>query len=514
MKIVSLKLVNFRGFKNETIINFNDLTALVGKNDVGKSTILEALDIFFNDGKGVVKIDKNDVNVENVQNGNLETIISVCFSDLPKSIVIDSSATTSLENEYMLNSNGNLEITKKYKNGSATTYKVFIHALHPTNTKCSDLLLKKNSDLKKIIRDESIECENQTINSVMRAAIWNHFQDNLQLNEIEIDVSKEDAKKIWDKLALLLPVYSLFQADRKNTDSDNEVQDPLKEAVKEILSDESLQEKLTEVAEEVRQKLQEVSDRTLEKLREMDEQLADSLKPVIPEVNVLKWPDVFKNVSIAGDSDIPINKRGSGVKRLILLNFFRAEAERKAIESSSGNIIYAIEEPETSQHTNNQVVLINALKAMASSGKSQVIISTHSAVIVKELDFSNLKIIKNDLDTKVIIDSLPCQLTYPSLNEVNFTAFGEITEEYHDELYGHIEFLGLLPEYKQGKETRLYKRQRKDGSIVDEQRTLSEYIRNLIHHPENKANIPYTKDELKESIDAMRSFIDSKKGNN
>lgn len=58
MKIVSLKLFNFRGFKNETIINFDDLTALVGKNDIGKSTILEALDIFFNDGKGVVKIDK------------------------------------------------------------------------------------------------------------------------------------------------------------------------------------------------------------------------------------------------------------------------------------------------------------------------------------------------------------------------------------------------------------------------------------------------------------------------
>ncbi len=512
MKIVSLKLVNFRGFKNETIIKFNDLTALVGKNDIGKSTILEALDIFFNDGKGAVKIDKNDVNVENAQNGNLETIITVCFSDLPKSIVIDSSATTSLENEYMLNSNDNLEITKKYKNGSATTYKVFIHALHPTNTKCSDLLLKKNSELKKIIRDESIECENQTINSVMRSAIWNHFKDDLQLNEIEIDVSKEDAKKIWDKLALLLPVYSLFQADRKNTDSDNEVQDPLKEAVKEILSDESLQEKLTEVAEEVRQKLQEVSDRTLEKLREMDEQLADSLKPVIPEVNVLKWPDVFKNVSIAGDSDIPINKRGSGVKRLILLNFFRAEAERKAIESSSGNIIYAIEEPETSQHTNNQVVLINALKSMASSGKSQVIISTHSAVIVKQLDFSNLRIIKNDeTNNKIILGALPGQLQYPSLNEVNYTAFNEITEEYHNELYGFLEMHKLLNEYKQGKKTRLYKRKLDNGTIKEEQKILSEYIRHLIHHPDNTENKPYTKEELKKSIKDMRSFITSKK---
>ena len=510
MKIVSLKLFNFRGFKNETIINFDDLTALVGKNDIGKSTILEALDIFFNDGKGVVKIDKNDVNIENAHAGNVETIISVVFKELPENILIDSAVNTTLKSEYMLNKESNLEIIKKYRNGG--NVKVYIKAYHPTNPICSDLLLKKNNELKSIIRAENIECENQSINSIMRKAIWNNYKNDLQLNEIEIDVAKEDAKRIWDKLVLLLPVYTLFQSDRKNTDSDSEVQDPLKEAVKEILSNESLQEKLTEVAEEVRQKLQEVSDRTLEKLREMDEQLADSLKPVIPEVNVLKWPDVFKNVSIAGDSDIPINKRGSGVKRLILLNFFRAEAERKAIESSSGNIIYAIEEPETSQHTNNQVVLINALKYMSSSGKSQVVISTHSAVIVKQLDFSNLRIIKNDeTNNKIILGALPGQLQYPSLNEVNYTAFNEITEEYHNELYGFLEMHKLLNEYKQGKKTRLYKRKLDNGTIKEEQKILSEYIRHLIHHPDNTENKPYTKEELKKSIEDMRSFITSKK---
>lgn len=52
MKIHSLKLKNFRGYKDELSISFGDLTAFVGRNDVGKSTILEALDIFLNDGKG------------------------------------------------------------------------------------------------------------------------------------------------------------------------------------------------------------------------------------------------------------------------------------------------------------------------------------------------------------------------------------------------------------------------------------------------------------------------------
>ena len=54
MKIVSLKIKNFRGYKDLTEIKFDNLTVFVGKNDIGKSTILEALDIFFNDGKGTV----------------------------------------------------------------------------------------------------------------------------------------------------------------------------------------------------------------------------------------------------------------------------------------------------------------------------------------------------------------------------------------------------------------------------------------------------------------------------
>lgn len=51
MKIARLKIRNFRSYKNEMEIDFEDMTIFLGKNDAGKSTILEALDIFFNDSK-------------------------------------------------------------------------------------------------------------------------------------------------------------------------------------------------------------------------------------------------------------------------------------------------------------------------------------------------------------------------------------------------------------------------------------------------------------------------------
>lgn len=72
----------------------------VGKNDIGKSTILEALDIFFNENKGIIKIDKDDVNKKAREEGNTEIKITVVFDDLSDTLTIDSTNPTTLTDEY------------------------------------------------------------------------------------------------------------------------------------------------------------------------------------------------------------------------------------------------------------------------------------------------------------------------------------------------------------------------------------------------------------------------------
>lgn len=243
----------------------------------------------------------------------------------------------------------------------------------------------------------------------------------------------------------------------------------------------------------------------MEKLKEMNPEIANSLNPVIPSVESLKWADVFKNVSISGDENIPINKRGSGVKRLILLNFFRAEAERRKAEMNVPDIIYAIEEPETSQHTDHQKKLIDAFIELSKNQHTQIILTTHSPAIVKMLNFEHLKLIKGS-QPKEIVNIERHNLPYPSLNEVNFLAFNESDDGYHNELYGYIESEGWLSDFKSGKSNRPYKKECK-GSITETQIILSEYIRHQIHHPENTRNHRFTNNELRQSISEMRSFI-------
>lgn len=84
MLIKSITLKNIRGYRGTTKIEYDDLTVFVGKNDIGKSTILEAFDIFFND-KPVLPMDKSDQNKAAYAADDTDIAIAVEFKSPPTS---------------------------------------------------------------------------------------------------------------------------------------------------------------------------------------------------------------------------------------------------------------------------------------------------------------------------------------------------------------------------------------------------------------------------------------------
>jgi putative ATP-dependent endonuclease of OLD family len=94
---------------------------------------------------------------------------------------------------------------------------------------------------------------------------------------------------------------------------------------------------------------------------------------------------------------------GSGVRRLILLNFFRAKAEKNLSEIDAPGVIYAIEEPETSQHPLNQRILFSALRDLSEQPGCQVIFTTHTPVLLREIPLAALKHITfDDAGTRIV----------------------------------------------------------------------------------------------------------------
>ena len=401
MRLKSVKLKNFRCYRSETEVNLNNLSVFIGKNDAGKSSILEALEIFFNNS--VVKIEREDLNVDALAAGDNRIEITCVFTQLPTELIIDAANPTTLQAEHLINTNGELEIKKVYPCTAASPKEqVFIVANHPTVAHGTDLLMLKRQEL----RDRAAQLKvppanfNANLNSSLRVAIWNHL-GALALARVEIQVDKEDAKKAWDFLSKWMPQFALFKSDRESNDGDKEVTDPMKVAVNTALAE--LAVELAAIQAAVKLKAIDVAKRTLAKLQEMNPALANQLTPDFKADP--KWAGLF-SLTLSSDRNIPINKRGSGVRRLIILNFFRAEAERRRNENNSKAIIYAFEEPENSQHPNHQKMLIKAFQDLADTNNTQVLITTHNPALAGLVNEDDLRLVTEDaLHNIVVLDS-------------------------------------------------------------------------------------------------------------
>jgi predicted ATPase len=382
MKLVEVKLTNFRGYANETCIAIDSLTVLIGRNDAGKSSILDALDIFFNEAT----IERDDCCV---RTGSTEVRIACTFNELPALIVIDEQHPTTLQNEYLVRADGKLEIIKTYDcNAAKGKFSgAFARAVHPSAAGIDDLLSLKLTELKTKAQQRAVDLAgiNQTAKAQIRQAIWDGAQD-LQLTEREVSLKKESAKDAFDQIQNYMPVYALFKSDRASTDQDAEAQDPLKAAIKEAIR--RREAELNGVIADIKNELAGVAARTVEKIREMSPDLANQLHP---SVKNKQWDSLF-NVTLTGDDDIPINKRGSGTRRLVLLNFFRAKAEDVAHDKETG-VIYAVEEPETSQHPNHQLMLLEAFEQLVEQGHCQVLLTTHTPTLARRVNQSCLRLI-------------------------------------------------------------------------------------------------------------------------
>ena len=379
MKLIELKLKNFRCYKDEIVFGIRELTCIIGKNDIGKSTILEALDSFFNG-----TIDKGDLSAKS--NGNVIEITCV-FEELPQRVILDSAVETSPISERILNSRGQLEIKKEYKIGNTIAKGTYLVALHPTHEDLVKILSLKNPALKALAEKVGADLTgiSKTKNPPIRQAIRDAVVSDEEEITIKVDGSLDadnNLKALWSKLKGFLPIYSIFKVDKTIDDKDKDVQDPMKQAIKESLAIPEIKELLERIEEEVKAKSSEVAERTLEKLKEIDESLAEKMKSDFNKVP--SWDRIF-DLTLLNEENIPLNKRGSGVKRLVLLSFFQAQAEKKKVDDNSPSIIYAIEEPETSQHPNHQKILINSLTDLSLQDNIQVLFTTHSSNLVKEI---------------------------------------------------------------------------------------------------------------------------------
>lgn len=409
MKLSKIILHNYRCYAGDVSMNIDDLTCIIGRNDVGKSSIMEALDAFFNDT--ATSISKSDLTAT-APADDQKIEITCFFTDLPTEIILDSTAQCNLDEEGLLNSNKELEIKRVWDCSGKTLGKsTYLHCNYYDAPEAEDLLNKKKDLLKSFLQTNGIdmlEGGRMTINRDMRRAIRAHYnmQDRSEkFIKVDGNISAEDnIKSIWKVLSEQLPIYALFKMDRLLNDKDGNVQDPMKLAIDEALQVEEIQQKLRDVEEYVKTHTTQIADATIKKLANFDTKLAEHLKSSFSKD--CKWSSVF-DIALLNENNIPLNKRGSGIRRLVLLSFFQAQAEVKKQEKKAPSIIYAIEEPETSQHPEHQLEIIHSLINLSEQPATQVLFTTHSANLVCEIPIEAIRYVMAEPNLEIKSPVLP-----------------------------------------------------------------------------------------------------------
>ena len=474
MFIKSICLSNFKGFIGENHqINFkipdgttagSGLNIFVGENNSGKSSIFEAVDFLRNGIKGEIDriISKSEDNTEDVQ----ACIELTFFGDIQNSI------------NHFVQSNKQAVFTSS---------------------------ITRNNELR--ARRSTLDCK--------QLDLWNEnsqgysnpngidapFKKLFETNFIWADTNPNDEATFGSTTLCGMLLKEIAQA-HITTSEYREFQDSFNSVFNN--PDSELRQKIAVVEQKVQ--------------RIFTEQFGQA--DIHFRFDELKIDSFFKSASIFIDDgvDIPMSEKGNGMQRSVALALLQVYAEELAHDEERGQtkpFYLFIDEPELCLHPKGQTKLLEALLEI--SKKKQVFLTTHSPYFLVTPHLSNvgLFIFRKEGISNIVEDaSLEKMFPWsPTWGEINFKAYKLPTVELHNELYGRLQDKnGKFSERDfeqwinaQGIQfSKHWARVNSDGTVRQPYSvSLQTFIRNHIHHPENRQNTLYTEDELKQSIEEM-----------
>jgi len=387
MKIIEIAIENYRGIKTEQKIPLNSFSSIVGKNDSGKSIVLNAIASFLN-------LKDYPISVSDFNNAEAPIIITCTFDSetLPK--LLESKIKSKIKKTDGLDEfiadilpSGHLTIRKTINSPKKSFDSEQLLMVDYVPEDFAFLYGKSDDDLNTILSNNGITVpvqgtgRNSKLEKIKNIKEYGTAQA-IDRHECFID----DEYKICS----LLPDVELFKADY-GLEADTKFKSNSVSEIIEYLDNESQEEKKlaiveAEIADEMQKEAVSVKGY-------MDEYVSNLHKVEIKPTIV--WKDAIKSVDVSfqfdGDSKpIPMSHKGAGYRRLFMVARFRYLAKK----NKGLNVVYLIEEPETFLHPSAQNDLLNAFRDL--SDDNQVIITTHSPVFAGATNVESVVLCKRE----------------------------------------------------------------------------------------------------------------------
>jgi predicted ATP-dependent endonuclease of OLD family len=482
MKLEKLSIENFKSIEIITFeineINNTYTYSLLGINESGKSSFLKGISL---KNKNNLKYPDDYFNSSNAINITFTYILTIEeLKEIKKKLQIEHQFPKEILDRIVIEKinlitefNPTIEVVK-----SSTEIITFKEAIYSNYTIKENIVSKKTI----VINEENIEEDlnlnnffnlfyNNYFNKISHNVVmWESSPEYLLLDEIDLLTFSKTPREIS------IPLLNCFILAGIN---ENEIEIEIKKLTSPVAIN-SLQSKLSEL-------------------------ITKHINDVWPEhpISIAFQIDRNKISLLIEDNGVKFqpkttNQRSDGFKQFIsFLLTISVESHNREL----ANTILLIDEPETHLHPPAQINLLKELIKITSNKNNNILFfATHSNYLIdKENLERNFKVVK-EKNHKTKINQIPHKKS--TYSEVNYEVFNIQTSDYHNELYGFIEFEDksfLLSLAKTKKWIDSRNNNEKDISI-------SEYIRHSIHHPENTLNKKYTDVELGDSITILRTL--------
>lgn len=391
MKLINIEIENYRGIKNKQRINISDITTFIGKNDSGKSIVLNAIATFLdNSSYPVFEKDFNN----NREEGS-PVVITCTFIDgnmrerlkdfIKKSRKKDIGIEEELDS--ILKTENSLIVRKKWDEPGKEPSICEISCIDFEDTAYRNLSQKDDKELDKIIKELNITIPIDKPGRNAKIEKSKYVGDFLTGNGYK----KIAIWRVEPKIDEIFPSVEFFPADHAIS-TDTKFNTSLKTETKDFFEKEQKSDgsKLISVQEEAKKEIQREADGIAKYMKDHVKDLEDI--QVEPHFN---WMDAIKDVEIDFKflkdlKPVSMENKGAGYRRLFMVGRFRYLASK----NKKADILYLIEEPETFLHPSAQQELLDSFLEI--SKENQVILTTHSPIFAGSSTVNKIILCKED----------------------------------------------------------------------------------------------------------------------